>query len=186
MEKLKIYKEFEGLFFRMSKDKFEALKKDILDYKGLAYLITRLYSWGTVFGEFVRAYYYDAVVALRDEEFDERNAYFDEIRSCEGYEVRLGRLVKSSDGYGQKGVDILMTLDMITKAFLNHYEIAYLLAGDDDFVDLVRSVKTLTGKRIYGVYFSKHISKRLKDCFDYRTELDSPRYLNSVRNLLRR
>jgi uncharacterized LabA/DUF88 family protein len=174
----------DGGYLRSSlKEMFDT---DQIDFKGLTYLITGLWSWGTVHGEFVRAYYYDAIVAPRDEEFDEQNAYVDEIRNCEGYEVRLGRLVKSSGGYRQKGVGILMTLDMITKAFLNHYEIAYLLAGDDDFVDLVQSVKALTGKRIYIVYFSKHMSKRLKECFDYRTELDSSQYLNAVRNLMRK
>ena len=56
----------------------------------------------------------------------------------------------------------------ITKAFLNHYEIALLLGGDDDYVDLIRSIKDLTGKRVYGAYFEKSASERLAESFDRR------------------
>ena len=121
---------------------------------------------------------------VKNNKFKQQNTYFDEIRKLDTYEVRLGRLKKTEKRPRQKGVDTLIALDMITKAFQDHYDIAFLLAGDDDFVDIVQNVKkTFTGKRIVGVYFSKHISKGLKECFDYRRELDT-QYPNILKNLI--
>ncbi len=102
----------------------------------------------------------------KDPKYDEQDRYFEKIRKNNNYEVKLGRLIKTKDRYRQKGVDILLAIDMITKAFLNHYEIALLLGGDDDYVDLVKSIKDLTGKRIYGAYFQNSVSERLAESFD--------------------
>ena len=160
---------------------------DRIDFAGFARLIVKFWSWGLVYGELVRAYYYGATVDPTEDpkEFDEQKKYFDEIEKCEGYEIRLGRLIKTPDGNRQKGVDTLIALDMMTKAFLNHYDIAYLVAGDDDFVDVVKNVKMFTGKRVYGVYFSKHVSERLLASFDYSRALDTQHSTN-LRNLMKK
>ena len=61
------------------------------------------------------------------------------------------------------------------KAFLNHYDLAVIVAGDDDFLDAIKVVKDLTGKKVQGVYSKKNISKRLIEIFDYRyPQLPSP------------
>jgi uncharacterized LabA/DUF88 family protein len=60
------------------------------------------------------------------------NTYFERIKETELYEVRLGRLIKDGSGsYKQKGVDVSMAIDMLTKAYESHYDVAVLLAGDD-------------------------------------------------------
>jgi uncharacterized LabA/DUF88 family protein len=46
-------------------------------------------------------------------------------------------------------VDTLIAIDMISKAYENHYDVDILLAGDDDFLDVVNAVKN-AGKRVYG------------------------------------
>ncbi len=134
-------------------------------------LLPHLLDWSTLGGhihpELIRVYYYDAIVDHNDPKYDEQNRYFERIQENNNYEVKLGRLIKTKDDrYRQKGVDVLLAIDTITKAFLNHYEIAVLLGGDDDYVDLVKSVKDLTGKRIVGAYFQDHVSKRLAKSFD--------------------
>ena len=60
---------------------------------------------------------------------------------------------------------------MLTKAFQNHYDIAGFLGGDDDFVDLIETVKDSAGKRVFGLYFEEHISNRLLDAFDFSFNL---------------
>jgi hypothetical protein len=60
---------------------------------------------------------------------------------------------------------------MLTKAFQNHYDIAAFLGGDDDFIDLIDSVKEVAGKRVYGFYFSHNASKRLLKAFDSKFDL---------------
>jgi hypothetical protein len=57
---------------------------------------------------------------------------------------------------------------MISKAHLNHYDITLLLAGDDDYLDKVKSIKDFTGKRVYGAYFERNASPRLVESFDMR------------------
>lgn len=134
-------------------------------------LLPHLLRWSTLSGpiqpELIRVYYYDAIVDHKDPKYDEQNRYFERIQENNNYEVKLGRLIKTKDDrYRQKGVDVLLAVDMITKAFLNHYEIAVLLGGDDDYVDLVKSIKDFTGKRILGAYFQENVSKRLATSFD--------------------
>jgi uncharacterized LabA/DUF88 family protein len=46
----------------------------------------------------------------------------------------------------------------------NHYDIAILLSGDDDIQDIVKAVKN-AGKRVFGAYFSKHISDGVEGLF---------------------
>lgn len=53
-----------------------------------------------------------------------------------------------------KGVDIALTKDLLSHAFLNNYDVAILIAGDGDYVPLIKEVKRL-GKVIYTVFFSE-------------------------------
>lgn len=48
---------------------------------------------------------------------------------------------------------------------------ALLLAGDDDYVDLIKAVKDVSGKRVYGAYFPDNASERLIKSFDQQIEL---------------
>jgi len=140
---------------------------DTIDFASLSRLLNSSIRRGHIHPELIRVYYYDAIVEHKDLKYDEQNRYFERIQETNDYEVKLGRVIKTKDGrYRQKGVDVLLAVDMITKAFLNHYEIAVLLGGDEDYVDLVKSIKDLTGKRIVGAYFHGHVSKRLVDSFD--------------------
>ncbi|MCZ7355781.1 MAG: NYN domain-containing protein [Candidatus Methanoperedens sp.] len=123
--------------------------------------------------ELVRVYYYDAIVDFRDdsEKHQEQESYFKRIQKINNYEVKLGRLIKTgknNNDYRQKGVDVLLAIDMISKAHLDHYDIALLLAGDDDYLDMVKSIKDFTGRRVYGAYFENSASKRLVEFFDMR------------------
>jgi len=52
-----------------------------------------------------------------------------------------------------KGVDIALTKDMLSHAFLGNYDAAVLIAGDGDYVPLVDEVKRL-GKLVYVIFFS--------------------------------
>jgi len=134
-------------------------------------------------GELLRAYYYDAIVEQSEEPrlFSKQRAYFDAIENLPDVEVRLGRLIRTHTGfYRQKGVDVLLAVDMLSMAFQNHYEIAIFLGGDDDLVDLINAVKDSAGKRVFGFYYPHRISKRLFNSFDHRFELDE-NILNSVK-----
>jgi uncharacterized LabA/DUF88 family protein len=51
-----------------------------------------------------------------------------------------------------KGVDIALTTDMLSHAFRDNYDVAFLYAGDGDYVPLVEEVKRL-GKIVYVSFF---------------------------------
>lgn len=52
-----------------------------------------------------------------------------------------------------KGVDIALTKDMLSHAFLANYDAAVLIAADGDYVPLVDEVKRL-GKLVYVIFFT--------------------------------
>ena len=124
-------------------------------------------------GELIRTYYYDANVAREDlEEYQKHDEEFKAIRKWDRLQMRMGRLIKTSEGkYRQKGTDVLLAIDMITKAFEQQYDIAILLAGDDDFFDVVRTVKE-KGRQVYGAYEERSASKHLIEAFDVRIPLE--------------
>lgn len=133
-------------------------------------------------GDISRVYYYDGIVEPSNSKYKKQMEYFDEIRNINGYQVRLGRLRPSGkEGKGplkQKGVDVLLAVDMISKAHQDHYDFAIMIAGDDDFLDVVDAVKD-AGKRVFGVYFPERISKELFDSWDARIKITN--FLDLIR-----
>lgn len=124
--------------------------------------------------DFIRAYYYDALPDNASEISEHRKLILENIRTSHYFQLRKGRLAKSknkNEPERQKRVDTLIAIDMLAKAYENYYDVAVLVSGDDDFFDIVESVKD-AGKRVYGVYFDGHISKDLQDSFDKETVLN--------------
>ena len=135
-------------------------------------------------GDLVRVYYYDAIVDPDNPKFQEQTDYFDRIIATNGYEIHLGDLVPTGkDGNGplkQKGVDVSLAIDMITKAYSEQYDFAVIIAGDSDFLEVVNAVKD-SGKRVFGMYFRDHIADDLYDAFDARIEIDN--FINDLKTL---
>lgn len=67
----------------------------------------------------------------------------------------------------EKGVDIALTMSMLTNAFNQNYDIGILFAGDEDYVELVKEVKRY-GPQIYGRFFDLEfgLSEELMLTFD--------------------
>ena len=65
----------------------------------------------------------------------------------------------------EKGVDIALTMEMLVNAFNGNFDVGLLIAGDEDYVELVREVKRY-GPIVVGAFFSKGLSERLKLEFD--------------------
>ena len=112
--------------------------------------------------------------------------YVKQIKDLELFEVRLGRHVLSTAGgiensknwsWRQKGVDSLIAIDMITKAYEGQYNTAILLAGDADFTEIVNAVKNL-GANVVGAYFPNHIAQELEYALDKKIILTEGDLLN--------
>jgi len=107
----------------------------------------------------VRIYYYNAKVGLKEEpeRYREQQAFFTSVAAIPYCELRLGRLVyhnwPNSPPY-EKGVDIQLATDMITHSFKNNFDVAVLVAGDNDFVGALQAVKD-NGKNVEVALFGK-------------------------------
>ncbi len=107
----------------------------------------------------VRIYYYNAEVGRKEEpeRFRDQQKYFSGIEAIPFTELRLGRLVysgwPSSPPY-EKGVDIMLATDMITHSYKNNYDVAILVAGDNDYVGAIQAVKD-NGKNMEIALFGK-------------------------------
>lgn len=127
-------------------------------------------------GDVIRVYNYDAIVDSSDPKFQEQKDRFSAINNIDGLEIRLGRLIKTGENktgnYKQKGVDVRLAVDMVSKAYQDQYDFALLLAGDNDFLDVVEAVKD-SGKRVFGFYFKDHVSEELLNSFDLKHPVDN-------------
>ena len=71
-----------------------------------------------------------------------------------------------------KGVDIALAKDFLGNAFRHNYDVAFLFAGDGDYVQLVEEAKRL-GKIVCVVFFSAHgLSPSLKMAADHFLPID--------------
>jgi len=160
-----------------------------INYNALASILTQNTARSGVKPQLMRVYYYDAIPDLDDvntmpddpspsDAFDEmanllddQKEYLKKIRMLDLFDVRLGKLAWNAKGEkGQKGVDSLIAIDMITKAYQNQYDEAVLVAGDSDFLEIVKAVKSV-GPQVTGAYFENNTSQDLIYEFDKRQPL---------------
>jgi uncharacterized LabA/DUF88 family protein len=149
----------------------DLFKSPKIDYSVFIHSLVSHLPKTTIEHYLTRVYYYDAISA--EKVSPDQQAKHELIHGTNHFELRLGRI--KDDGQGmprQKGVDTLIAIDMVSKAYENHYDVAILLAGDDDFLDAVKAVKN-AGKQVYGFFFAKHVSRELKNAFDSRLAIDT-------------
>jgi len=147
-----------------------------IDFAGLYVLLKNFAVEEHRRPELIRVYYYDSRADPEEnlEEYKKQNEYFSGIEEHAVYEVKLARIRKAGkegEKKKQKGTDVLLAVDMITKALMDHFDVAILLAGDDDLLDLVRAVKDFTDKRVYGAFYPGHISEALRRAYDKKLQL---------------
>jgi uncharacterized LabA/DUF88 family protein len=127
-----------------------------------------------------KAFYYDCLPARgrreKSDDYDKRvqpeQSLFKAIKSLPGYHVVLGEAVRSGGEIVQKGVDILIAVDMLTHSFRGVIDRAVLFAGDHDFTPLV-SALVQQGIYITVGYHPASIAEELLDAADERIEYDT-------------
>ncbi len=126
----------------------------------------------------VRMYYYNALVGKVEEpdRFKDQDKFFKSVAAIPYTELRLGRLVYTSAWPNsppfEKGVDVQLATDMITHAFKNNYDVAILVAGDNDYVGAIQAVKD-NGKHVEVALFGQEsTSRQLRDVADRIIALD--------------
>lgn len=87
------------------------------------------------------------------------------LRSCKMEPV----IFKKRNGK-EKRVDIAIAREMLINAANHNFDLGLLVAGDEDYLDLVGDLKRL-GVRIIGSFYDIGLSERLKLAFDRFHEL---------------
>lgn len=94
-----------------------------------------------------RAYYFTAVTGDDDELQRTKLA----IRQL-AFEPRVFKKLR---GTQSKGVDVSLTTALVSNAYRDNYDVAYLVAGDRDYVPMVEEAQA-AGKRVVLVFFEHH------------------------------
>lgn len=86
-----------------------------------------------------RMYFYDATSPETGAPDPNVEKYWEAIEALHDTEVRLGAI--RGKPRRQKGVDILLAVDMLVGSFNSLFDVAILVSGDEDFVPLVVEVQ---------------------------------------------
>lgn len=141
--------------------------------KGFHSLGTTLYDFRKVIdklvtpGRITRAWYYDAPPPpyLAPDRKSADAKLKSAVSALPFFELELGRLMprtrkvcvsstkkwERAKYWEQKGVDVKLAIDMLSKAQRQEYDVALLVSGDSDFVDLVKLVKEI-GKHVVNAH----------------------------------
>ena len=81
----------------------------------------------------------------------------------------------------EKGVDIALTREMLLNTFQQNFDIAIVIAGDEDYIELINDVKRF-GIVVFGSFFKgQGLSRELKLTYDYFSPMDD---LNKIDEIL--
>lgn len=132
----------------------------------------RLFVWskllnmeGHVTCNTVRRHYYTATGGS-----DEQIAAARDSLSALGIEAP--RVFRKHKQRGSKQVDISLAVDMLTHAHRKNYDLAVLVAGDEDYVPLVEAV-VAEGRRVCLWFLENGLSPLLKNAADYFFDVGS-------------
>ena len=71
----------------------------------------------------------------------------------ENWQIEFGHMLKNNNTYHEKGVDVLMVVDLLTGAYENLYDTAILVSSDTDLIPALAKVRSMK-KKIEYVGFS--------------------------------
>jgi uncharacterized LabA/DUF88 family protein len=148
----------------------------------------------------LRVYWYDAEFEPSDPRYPSQRKYFDAIARTPGLQLRLGHLresvpnwhyamKKALERYGvdpdefekhfsfqsvlsQKGVDTLITLDLVRLAQTNAYQTAILVAGDRDLAEPVRVAQDFGCRVLLAVPPKAGVAQELRQVADAVITID--------------
>jgi uncharacterized LabA/DUF88 family protein len=120
-----------------------------------------------------RTYYYNVLQDQTQwpETHKEQQEFLEVLNKTPYLEVRLGKTKVAQGVPIEKGIDVMLSTDLLYFAWNNSYDVAILVSGDSDFGYALQAVKNM-GKHVEVAYFENAVSKDLLDLVDYRHLLD--------------
>ncbi len=107
----------------------------------------------------VRKYYYTSVVG----DGPKLNEVHDQLQSLG---IEEPKVFKKDQGKGSKRVDISIAVDMLTHAHRKNYDVAVLVAGDEDYIPLVEAIKN-GGARVVLWFIENGLNENLRRSADH-------------------
>lgn len=102
--------------------------------------------------------------------------YFNKVQAMPFVMLKTRPLIYRGGTFIQKGVDTLLATDMVSMAFLNHYDIAFLVSGDGDLAPAAEAVKA-AGKQVIVAAFPRSRSAAIGKAADHEIVLTA-KYMN--------
>jgi uncharacterized LabA/DUF88 family protein len=129
-----------------------------------------IYVWSTFANadrhsacEVVRRHYYTAVQG-------DDNKLVSVAEALKAVGIEAPRVFKKAKGRPSKRVDIQLSTEMLGHAHRGNYDLAILVAGDEDYVPLVEAVQR-EGKRVVLWFLSEGLSSALVRAADHAYDL---------------
>ncbi len=119
-----------------------------------------------------RVYYYN----IRQEAFEDRSNASDQdkflasLYDTPHLEVKLGIWKQRGSTMVEKGVDVMLATDLVTRAYRDYYDTAIIVSGDADFYPALQAAKDV-GKQVEVAAFETNISAEAARVADLHIKL---------------
>ncbi|MEA3294383.1 MAG: NYN domain-containing protein [Euryarchaeota archaeon] len=110
--------------------------------------------------DLIRAYFYEGI----DPE-DESKRSFHSALQKQGFHIESRHLLKRNGGFQEKGIDVMLTTELLTHAFKDNFDVAVIMSGDQDYIVALNEVKR-EGKKIVLASFKNSFSKDIQEIAD--------------------
>ena len=116
----------------------------------------------------LRVYWYDAIHAPTHPAYSSQRKFFDALGKAHGVQIRLGHLVVPGvpGPMRQKGVDTLLTLDLVRLAGRADCTTAILMITDRDFVEAIRAAQDFGVRVLIATTNERRIASELRQVVD--------------------
>ncbi|MEX2378969.1 MAG: NYN domain-containing protein [Dehalococcoidia bacterium] len=101
----------------------------------------------------------------------EQSKFLESLYDTPYLEVRLGIWKQRGEAMVEKGVDVMLATDFVTKAFRDQYDTAIIVSGDGDFYPAIQAVKD-AGKHVEVAAFETNISPEAARAADVHLKLN--------------
>lgn len=124
-----------------------------IDYVKLRDELTKNY-------DLIRAYIYEGIFPN-----DTSKRSFHKALKAQGFHIGTRPLVKIDGGYREKGIDVMLTTELLTHTFKDNFDVAIIVGGDQDYIVALKEVKR-EGKKVVLACFENSFSQEIQEIAD--------------------
>ena len=132
--------------------------------------------------EFIRATYYTYAVGsdllLKEIKNEIRNLqFFKDPKSVLPNHITPCVFKKNKKTKKTKGVDIKMTVDILSNVYNDNLDTVLLVAGDGDYIPIIKEIRRF-GKQVFLAFFTEGLNEELLNYVDHFICLDNVYFTN--------